>query len=153
MRIHVHPDHLAGSSLLREQMGEDFDGVPRDVPMQPLDRLVSERSLAGPFLLKVDVQGAELDVLSGAEALLRNTDMVLLEISLFQLMKDSPQLHDVIAWMSERGFYAWDIYDGHARPLDGALGQCDIAFVRDDGPFRADHGYADPDTWKEPGAA
>jgi hypothetical protein len=47
--------------------------------------------------------------------------------------------------MREAGFSAYDIYDGHLRPLDRALAQVDMAFVRTDGPLRADHRYATPE--------
>lgn len=65
--MHVHPD-LTGSSILRETEGEHADGVPRQVPMCRLDDLLEERHLEGDLVLKVDVQGAELDVLEGGWA-------------------------------------------------------------------------------------
>jgi hypothetical protein len=43
--------------------------------------------------------------------------------------------------MRERGFVAYDIFGGHTRPLDGALGQIDMAFVRESGRFRTHHAY------------
>src|SRR5215469_14036208 len=61
--LNVH-DQKSGSSLLREMEGESVDGAPREVPMLTIDDLCSERNLRDPYLLKVDVQGAELRVLS-----------------------------------------------------------------------------------------
>ena len=43
------------------------------------------------------------------------------------------------------GGVVYDIYGGHQRPLDGALAQVDLAFVREDGRFRTSHDYATPE--------
>jgi hypothetical protein len=44
--------------------------------------------------------------------------------------------------MADAGWVAYDVYGGHLRPLDGALAQLDMAFVKRDGRFRADARYA-----------
>jgi hypothetical protein len=36
----------------------------------------------------------------------------------------------------------YDVYNGHLRPLDGALAQLDLAFVPESSPLRADQRYA-----------
>jgi FkbM family methyltransferase len=138
-RIFVH-GHLEGSSLLHER-GEQSGIVPRDVPMVTIDELCAERGLTGPSLIKVDVQGAELEVLSGATRSLVEAEVVVLEVSLFQFVEDGPELHDVVALMKERGFVVYDLFGGHTRPLDGALAQVDLVFVKETGPFRQSHVY------------
>jgi FkbM family methyltransferase len=132
----------ACSSILGDR---DPDGEPaqrRTVPVVRVDDLVAEHALAAPFLVKVDVEGAELHVLEGARATLARADVVLLEVSFFALVPGGAQLADVVAWMAAAGFSAYDVYAGHTRPLDGALAQVDVAFVRTDGHLRADHRYA-----------
>jgi FkbM family methyltransferase len=134
----------ACSSVLGDR---DPGGEPaqrRIVPVVRLDDLVAEHALAAPFLVKVDVEGAELHVLDGARATLARADVVLLELSFFALVPGGAQIADVIAWMAAAGFSPYDLYAGHTRPLDGALAQIDMAFVRTDGPLRADHRYATP---------
>jgi len=149
IQLNVHTEHLDGSSILCEQMGEDFDGVARTIPAVKIDTIVEENELQGPFLIKVDVQGAEIEVLNGAKEVLADTELLLLEVSLFEFMKESPELFDIVSHMKELGFVVYDIYGGHSRPLDGALGQCDIAFVKEQGMFRNDHRYATPDQWQK----
>ncbi|MDX6727646.1 MAG: hypothetical protein QOK49_2451 [Baekduia sp.] len=134
----------ACSSVLGDR---DPGGEPaqrRTIPVVTVDDLVAEHAAAAPFLIKVDVEGAELQVLEGARATLARTDVVLLEVSFFELVPGGAQLADVVAWMAAAGFSAYDLYSGHVRPLDGALAQVDVAFVRTDGPLRADHRYATP---------
>jgi FkbM family methyltransferase len=143
--FNVHPAYLDGSSLYRETAGAAADGYERSIPLVRLDDLIGERALAGPFLIKVDVQGAELEVLRGAEQTLQQAAAVVLEVSLFQFMRGAPELHTVLAFMHERGFVAYDIILGWNRPLDQALGQVDIVFVQEHGPFRQSHAYATPE--------
>ena len=71
--LHVHPD-LYGSSIFNEVEGSVVDGVPRQVPVVTLDEVCEKRALTGPYLIKVDVQGAELEVLAGARRTLQKTD-------------------------------------------------------------------------------
>jgi FkbM family methyltransferase len=133
---------LACSSVLGARSGDDADPERRTVPVVRLDEIARERDLAGPLVVKVDVEGAELQVLAGAHTVLEDTELVLLEVSLFELIPGAPQFHDVVAWMQEHGFVVADLYNGHNRPLDGALAQLDVAFVQQDGRFRRDHAYA-----------
>jgi len=143
--LNVHHD-LVGSSLYREvEEGTDIDGVRREVRAITLDRLVGERNASPPFLIKVDVQGAELDVLAGGQKTLAGTEYVLLEVSLFHFFHQGPAFCDVVAYMRSKGFVPYDIYGLQYRPLDGALSQIDIAFVKEDGQFRTSHHYATPE--------
>lgn len=145
LSYHVHDHQLAGSSLFEESMGRAADGHQVTVPVVTVDEVVRSKRVEGPFLLKADVQGAELDVLDGSQKTLASTEVVMLEVSLFGFMKGAPQFGDVVAYMKGCGFVAWDIILGWNRPLDNALGQVDIAFVKEDGMFRQEHAYATPE--------
>jgi FkbM family methyltransferase len=139
--IHTH-EILSGSSTLRETESGQVDGIARTVPTLRLDTLCKGKNYDGPYLIKVDVQGAELSVLEGAEGILEDTGMVLLEVSLMPFFVNGPELAELVVFMKDRGFVTYDIFGGHTRPFDGALAQMDMAFVKDDGPFRAFRGYA-----------
>ena len=139
--INVHPD-LVGSSIYKEEEDSNVNGVERTVPVVTLDQVCQEKGAEGPYLIKVDTQGAELDVLMGAEAILKETEFVILEVSLFEFFKGGPQLYDCISFMKERGFVAYDLFDIHYRLLDGAVSQIDIAFVQEKSDFRKLHSYA-----------
>ena len=129
------------SSIYRDVDRSDVGAAVRQVPLKTLDQLCEERALVGPYLIKVDVQGAELEVLAGAQTLLTNAGAVLLEVSLFELLEDAPIFAEVVRTMDNRGFAVYDIFDGLARPADGALAQIDIAFVGTDGPLRRYQGF------------
>lgn len=140
--LNVHHGHLDGSSLYKESMGAVADGAEISVPVVRLDDVVRQKQLKGPFLIKVDVQGAELEVLAGASETMRQAELITLEVSLFEFMKGAPVLHDVVAFMKDRGFVTYDILPSWTRPLDKALGQMDIVFVKEGGMFRQSHDYA-----------
>jgi FkbM family methyltransferase len=137
------------SSTLGSWRGDEPAAETREVPVVRVDDVVAERSLAPPYLLKVDVEGGELRVLDGAPRVLDGTELALLEVSLFELVPGAPLLHDVVAYMRERGFVAYELYGGHVRPLDGALAMLNVAFVRIDGRFRREQRYATPEQFEE----
>ena len=142
--LNVHKDKF-GSSLLNEVEGASVDGTPRQVPVVTIDELVAERNLPGPYFMKVDVQGAELQVLKGAARTLRETEAVLLEVTLFGTMIGGPELFEVLRWMKEFGFVVYDICGFLYRPLDNALCQSDLVFVQEQSRFRKSHAYATPE--------
>jgi hypothetical protein len=89
-------------------------------------------------LLKIDAQGYELEILAGADKILPNVKAVILETSLIEVNEGCPLLHEVISSMHERGFVAYDVLELHRRPLDGALFQADVFFLRQDSELRKD---------------
>ena len=141
LTLHVHGD-LYGSSLMQESDGATADGTPRQVPIVRLDDEVDMAKLGTDVLLKVDVQGAELHVLNGAQELLKHFAVVVLETNFFEFHTNSPEFFEVLKYMHDRGFVAYDIFDGHNRPLDDALAQRDVLFVQAKGRFRHSHEWS-----------
>jgi Methyltransferase FkbM domain len=114
----------------------------RRVPVVRLDDVAGV--CREPLLMKLDVEGAELDALDGGRETLGRAEVVLLEASLFEYVPAQPLLHDVIGYMAEAGWVVYDFYDPHVRLLDGALGQLDLVFIKRDGRFRRDQRFATP---------
>lgn len=139
--FNVHAD-LVGSSVYREAEGAAVDGAPRTVPAVSLDTLVSERKAVGPYVLKVDVQGAELDVLGGGAGVLAESQAVILEVSFIEFFEGGNLAHEVIEEMNDRGFVIYDILDLLDRPLDGTLAQANVVFVPESSPARRSKGFA-----------
>jgi hypothetical protein len=100
------------------------------VPGLRLDDLLREINFRTPALLKIDVQGAELIVLRGASVALRSCEIVLLETSLFQLMKGAPLLSDIVAYMVDAGFIPYDVLACVIDRWTVPLAQIDVSFVR-----------------------
>ena len=142
IEINAHDD-LAGSSLLREVEGAAADGRPRAVRTVRLDDLIPPE-IDGDILLKIDVQGAELRALKGAEARLPSISMVIAETPLINSMEGGFELAELVDFMTRRGFCVFDVIGGHFRPLDGNLQQVDLVFVPAQSRLRADKRYAAP---------
>ena len=141
--INVHSD-LVGSSFYLENEDSDVNGVPRTIPTTTLDAIAEAETPVAPFLIKVDVQGAEMDVLEGARGVLAKTQMVILEVTFFEFFRSAPQFAEVISRMESLGFVVYDIFGLSHRPLDGALAQADVVFVPEGSAFRTHHHYATP---------
>jgi FkbM family methyltransferase len=142
--FNVHEDQLNSSSLLKEVEGGSVDGVPRKVKVVTIDEVCAEKKMEGPYFLKLDVQGAELQVLAGAQKTLQETEAVHLEATFFGTLIGGPQVYDVVQRMKELGFVVYDIGNFFYRPLDNALAQADLVFVREYGRFRESHAFATP---------
>jgi len=125
----------AGSSVLPEDTG--FDRNLLALPMTTLDEVTGAPALQGPVLLKVDVQGYELEVLRGGGKTLAASEVVLLEVSLLEYNQGAPLMPDVVAFMNSAGFLPYDVCGQFRRESDAALCQVDIMFVRRDSPLRA----------------
>jgi FkbM family methyltransferase len=103
--------------------------VDREVPVATLDDLVTESGLTGPYLLKLDIQGGEIDALRGAARLLKETCCVVSEATVVPSRGyDAPLIGDLVAYMTESGFSMFDIVGGH-RWETHDLFQADVAFV------------------------
>jgi FkbM family methyltransferase len=133
-------EDLAGSSFLPEPDAEKLrTGKQRKTKVITIDALLSGAyAYAGfhPDLMKLDIQGFELEALSGAQATFGETEVFILETSLFEFMPRMPTTREVMTFMSDRGYELYDITEFLRRPYDGALGQVDLAFVKSRGMFR-----------------
>ena len=138
--INITPD-LNGSSILKPKEAY-LDCNRREVPTVMIDSLVDEFKLKGPFVLKVDAQSSELYVLGGAIQAMGASEVIILEVQLFQFVLDGPQFFDIVAFLKERGFVVYDIVGHNYRPLDNALAEVDIVFVKENGIFRSSHLFA-----------
>lgn len=137
--IHVMPD-LVGSSILTPKEKCSFG--KRTVQTFRLDTLIEKFKLAGPFLLKVDAQSGELEVLKGSPMIIQQSEVIILETPFFQFVEQGPQFYDVIEFLKKAGFVVFDIVGHNYRPLDNALAEVDLVFVKEFGMFRSSHHFS-----------
>lgn len=135
-RVPLHMRETA-SSVLTEH--HDQTGTTRDFKMRTIDEIIAENFASRPIsLLKIDVQGYELEVLKGTEQTLPSIQVILLETNLLDIHRNVPLLAEVAEWLNSRGFVAYDICGLTRRPLDKALWQADLIFVPKESPLRSD---------------
>ncbi len=100
-----------------------------EVQVRRLDDCVDPATLTRPCLLKIDVQGTELDVLRGGRRVLACVDEVIVECSFVELYAGQALADDVIAELRAHGFRL----RGFATPTfadDGQPLQSDLLFSR-----------------------
>lgn len=120
-----------GASLYKENTDWYSEGkyTTITVPTKTLDSCSYFEGAPIDFI-KIDVQGAELDILKGGKNTLRKTNYVLLEVSLVEYNKGAPLIGDIVDQMREYNFYMLDIVEYHSFPqlFGGAIFQLDILF-------------------------
>lgn len=133
------PSDKYGSTL---SFKEAYGDPVREVKVIRLDDLIDEYKLEGEMLLKVDVQGFEMEVLEGTPRLLQFCDVVILEVSFFRCAEGRPDFYDIVDYMKKKGFVVYDIFEHENRLLDKALDQTNLLFVKEAGRFRQSHKWA-----------
>ena len=94
-----------------------------------LDEFVTDDEIDTPALLKLDVQGFELDCLKGCETLLHKFSWIYCECSFVELYSDQKLAADVINWLSDKGFLIKGVYNV-SYDVNGQSVQADILFYR-----------------------
>jgi FkbM family methyltransferase len=88
-----------GSSLYSER--SNVPRTQRTLTMHTLDNLLDHHpQLKAPLFIKLDVQGAELDVLSGGSQTLAIAEVVQLEVALMNYNEGAPDMKTVINFMA-----------------------------------------------------
>ena len=94
-----------------------------------LDKLISEHNLPIPNFIKIDTQGSELDVLSGA-SFLDQVDLVYTECPIICYNKGAPTIQEYLDFFKMRNFIPVDIFEIHRG--EETLMQIDIMFMKKD---------------------
>ena len=93
----------------------------------PLHELLAAEQLQRPSLLKLDVQGFELQALQGCQAYLPLIDWVYAECSFVELYEGQALADEVIAWLREQGFVLVGVYN-MSYDREGRAIQADFLF-------------------------
>ena len=138
-------DELAGSSLVPLQTETlKQQGKQRQIEIITIDDLIETNKINVPQLVKLDIQGFELEALKGAQKNFGYTEVYIIEVSLFSYNEspDLPVLSDIIFFMLQKDYVVYDFPGFLRRPYDGALGQCDICFVKKNGFLKKYNGWS-----------
>ena len=141
IELNVHPD-WTGSSVLKESEGPHVDGSPRKINTCRIDKICQTYKTKGPYLLKIDTQGYEIEVMKGTTKIMPEVEYIILEVSLHQFFFNGPLAGEILSFMKSHGFVLYDIISLMYRPIDNALSQMDMAFVQENGMFRKINSYA-----------
>jgi FkbM family methyltransferase len=119
------------------------EGDPHEiqVPATTLDELLSSRIQSGDrALLKLDVESHELSVLRGAAAVLPVFEVILTEVSFFDIEnRGTPGFFELVDFLHEKGYLLYDVGSLAGRPRDMRLRMGDLLFVRLDSSLASDN--------------
>ena len=134
--VFFRSESSASSSLLR--MGESHkelfpftrDITPQTVTLRRLDSYLDEITVRGGLLIKIDVQGAELEVLRGAQRFLEVANAVIAEVGYLPLYEGQGTLMEMANLLQAHGLSFMGIVDQYSRPGDSLPVYGDALFAR-----------------------
>jgi len=133
--IHVaKKDHSSSLLPITAVQTSYFPGTgekdTKTVQMTTLESIIAEGEVVSPSLLKVDVQGFELETLRGCESLLWKFDYVYVECSFVELYEGQAMADEVIGFLENRGLWLAGVYNMLYSRSDGCAIQGDFLFKR-----------------------
>ena len=127
-----------GASLLDHVSGAARKSV--EVEVDTLDNIVAQTNLI-PDFVKLDLQGAELLALKGAERVLNHAELMMIEFGCLEAYEGRATSRDLMEIMYNNDYCLYDIVDCHYRPFDGALTGGDYIFVKNSSALRKYKGW------------
>jgi FkbM family methyltransferase len=132
--IHVTKDDDSSSLLpVTPLQSGMFPGAvekeTRQVTVLPLSQALGDTVIPDASLLKIDVQGFELEVLQGCEDILRKFSHVYVECSFIELYAGQALAHEVISYLGPFGFALSGVYN-LSYDKNGLAIQADCLFTQ-----------------------
>ncbi len=102
-------DNPGGNSVYKENielspLADQLYSKPVKKLTGKLDTVIKMFDFPTPDLIKMDVQGSELNVLKGATNTLKNCDHIILEMQSVDYNKGAPKVQEVIKYLNSIGF-------------------------------------------------
>lgn len=105
---------------------DNYHAIP--VTTKSLDQIVKQHNLPWPDFVKLDVQGAELEILQHAPQVMNHVQHLLVELSILPWNHGAPLMAESIAWLHTQNFVVLDILDTHT--INNKTAQVDVLLTR-----------------------
>lgn len=99
-----------------------------ELHVKTLSSIIQNNNLPLPDLIKIDVQGLELDILEGGLSFIQNAKWILMEVSFEELYEGQPVYNDVFNYMEKIGYTFYSL--NKDTILLNKLVQADILFKK-----------------------
>ena len=131
-----HNEFSPSSSLLKmKQLHKDIfpktqNEFKEKVKIRKLDSFVNEINWTPKILLKIDVQGFELNVLRGANSSLKRIDIIIIEVLFVGLYENQTSFDDIYKFLCERKFNYQGNFNQVTDTETGRIIYADTIFVK-----------------------
>jgi FkbM family methyltransferase len=85
----------------------------RTVKTITVDHYCKQEGISSIYLLKIDVQGSELELLKGAEGTLENIDHILVESGIETLYRSAPRFTEIADFLLDKDFHLMNMRAWH----------------------------------------
>ena len=119
------------SSVLRPILSNNKNYIineKKKISVKKLDELLDFKSIEKPSIIKLDVQGYELEVLKGSENTLDYIDYVIAEISSTEIYENQTQADELIKFLQSKSFEIKDRCN--LSRIEDKLFQEDVLFCK-----------------------
>ncbi|HXP48357.1 MAG TPA: FkbM family methyltransferase [Bacteroidia bacterium] len=100
---------LNASNLQNEIFPGSFnESITETVDVFTLDEIIEMHKLILPDVIKIDVQGFELDVFKGGQKTLKQAKYLIVELSFISLYTGQPSLNDILLFLEKNNFVIVD---------------------------------------------
>jgi FkbM family methyltransferase len=126
--VRKHEPRCTGNSIYRENTSfyDDDQIVILKKQTKTLSNILNNKVFD---LIKIDVQGSEIDIINGGLDIFKNAKGVLMEISLVEYNQNAPVKEFVYEYMSNMGFIPIETIGNINHPITHELIQQDILFL------------------------
>jgi len=100
------------------------------IEIKKLDDILGDLILTKPLLIKIDVQGFEMEVLKGGFGTINQADIIIIETTFEELYKSQPLFHEIYTFLKGLGFTFKGNFEQLINPNDGRILQADSIFMK-----------------------
>lgn len=121
------------NSRFREQTEDFLSDIPVKKVTYPLDVLME--GMPAVQLMKIDVQGGELEVLKGGKNILKEVEVIYISVPMMKIHKGSPLALEILSYCKSIGFELLNYVDGDARGQNDALVHIELTLAKKESPL------------------
>ena len=121
-----------GDSYFKEKSKYYENVAPEVIQTNTLDNVLNSKSslISNPDLIKIDSQGSELEIFTGAKNILLDLKIIIAELPIIEYNQGAPNFSEYIDFFDDLDFFPFQLIEVHWSSK--TIVQIDIAFLHND---------------------
>lgn len=135
--ISFYVSSIPSRTSLLDRTNHDDASTPKELrytDIKRLDDLIDANEITHPSLLKIDIEGGEMECLKGGEKLAESTNYILQELPLTYNYSQTYKFSEIIVFLANLNFQPLMV-------LKAGNNNLDLLFCKEDDPIRSDLAY------------